>query len=187
MDKVANSVNTSVRPNRLACLFAAAMVCSVAPCAGAQDLYRGQAVWLDEQSRPFMLDSLHGRATVLTMAYGACRRICSTSLRIMENLQALADQRGQVLDFVVVGLDPQQDKPADWAAFRTERKLTRANWHFLSGDEPATRSLADHLGVNYWRYGEHVMHDFRIVLLSPGGQLLRSMDRFDEPLPRLLP
>lgn len=181
------SVNTLVRRNRFVCLAVAALLCSVVTHAGAYDLYRGQAIWLDEQSRPFMLDSLHGHATALTMAYGACRRVCSTSLRIMENLQALADQRGLALDFVVVGLDPQQDKPDDWADFRAQRKLTRANWHFLSGDEAATRSLADHLGVNYWRYGEHVMHDFRIVLLSPDGQLLRSMDRFDEPLPRLLP
>ena len=158
----------------------------IAPAA-AQDLYRGKAVWLDDQSAPFALDALRSHATVLTMAYGACRRICSTSLRLMENLQALADQRGLALNFVVLGLDPAQDKPVDWAAFRAERRLTRANWHFLSGDDAAIRGMAQRLGVNYWRYDEHVMHDFKIALLSPEGRLLRAMSRFDQPLASLLP
>jgi hypothetical protein len=43
------------------------------------------------------------------------------------------------------------------------------------------------LGVHYWRYGEHTMHDFRIVLLSPQGQVLRAINAFDEDLAALLP
>jgi cytochrome oxidase Cu insertion factor (SCO1/SenC/PrrC family) len=176
-----------MRPNYLVCIVAAAALCCASSHADAQEIYRDRTLWLTDQSRPFRLDALSGRATVITMAYGACRRICATSLRIMENLQALADQRGLDLNFVVVGLDPRQDKPADWASFRTERKLTRANWQFLSGDEAATRRIAQQLGVHYWQYDEHVMHDFRIVLLSSTGRLLSSMDRFDDPLARVLP
>ena len=153
----------------------------------AQDIYGGGAIWRDEQSHAFRLDALRGRATVLTMAYGACRRICSTSLRLMENIQTLADARGEALNFVVVGLDPAHDTPADWAAFRDERKLGRATWHFLSGDDAATRALAEQLRIHYWRYDDHVMHDFRIVLLSPEGRVVRSIERFDAPLASLLP
>lgn len=175
-----------MRPNHLVCIAAAALLCGAAPHVDAQDVYRDRTPWLTDRSQPFMLDALSGRATVITMAYGACRRICSTSLRIMESLQALADQRGQDLNFVVIGLDPRDDKPSDWASFRAERKLTRANWQFLSGDEAATRRIAQRLGVHYWRYDEHVMHDFRIVLLSSTGRVMRSMDRFDDPLEQLV-
>jgi cytochrome oxidase Cu insertion factor (SCO1/SenC/PrrC family) len=121
------------------------------------------------------------------MAYGACRRVCSSSLRVLEKLQALADERQVRLNIVVVGLDPSQDKPIDWAEFRAERKLNRPNWQFLSGDAASVHSLAQLLGVRYWRYGEHTMHDFRIVLLSAQGQPLRSMDHVDEGLATLLP
>ena len=121
------------------------------------------------------------------MAYGACRRICSTSLRLLEQLQALADERHAKLNIVVVGLDPSQDRPADWAEYRAERKLSRANWQFLSGDEASTRRLANRLGVHYWRYGEHTMHDFRIVLLSAQDLPVRYMDKFDQDLALLLP
>lgn len=155
--------------------------------AGAQDLYRPGADWQDDAGNRFRLESLYGRPTVITMAYGACRRVCSTSLRMMERLQSLADARGVDLNFVVVGLDPQADRPADWAAYRAERQLMRANWRFLTGDEAAVRQLARRLGLRYWRYGEHTMHDLRIVLLSDKAEPLRSIATFDAPLDTLLP
>ena len=168
--------------------FAAAALLGLAcAAASAQSTLLGPAVWIDDTGQPFRLQALAGGHTVLTLAYGACRRICSTSLRLMEQAQALADERGVRLNFVVVGLDPTQDKPADWAAFRAERHLARDNWHFLTGDDKAVRAMAQSLGVNYWRAGDHVMHDFKIVLLSPAGQVLRSMDRFAQPAAELLP
>jgi cytochrome oxidase Cu insertion factor (SCO1/SenC/PrrC family) len=155
--------------------------------AVAQDLYGLPAQWTDERMQRFELKDLQGSWTVLTMAYGACRRICATSLRTLEQVQALADAQGTALNFIVVGLDPAQDKPADWAALRQERRLTRANWRFLSGSADSTRVLAQRLGVRYWRYGEHTMHDYRVVLIAPDGQVARRLDRFDEPASRLLP
>jgi protein SCO1/2 len=165
----------------------AAALASVAGDLRAQEVHRLPARWQDDQGQAYELGALHGRWAVMTMAYGACRRICSTSLRLMENLQVLADERGVALDFVVVGLDPAQDKPADWAALRATRKLMRPNWHFLSGDEATTRALAQRLGVRYWRYGDHTMHDFKIVLVTPEGRVLRSLEHFNGELGTLLP
>jgi protein SCO1 len=165
----------------------AAALCLWAMPTSAQDLYRSTGHWVDDQARAYRLDSLHGQFTVATLAYGACRRVCSASLRLMQRVQSLADERGLALTFVVIGLDPTQDKPADWAELRRDRALTRSNWQFLSGDADAVRGVAHHLGVRYWRYGEHTMHDFRIALLSPDGRVLRSVDAFDGDLTRLLP
>lgn len=153
----------------------------------AQDLYRPVIQWRDDSGRPFELSALYGTPTVVTMAYGACRRVCSTSLRMMEQLQVLADARHVRLNFVVVGLDPQADTPADWAAYRVDRHLTRPNWQFLSGDAASTRQFAKRLGVRYWRYGEHTLHDLRIVLLSASGEPVRSIASFDDSLDTLLP
>jgi protein SCO1 len=177
---------------RLTRLVFSAVAVAVALCAClgsacAQDLYQTEGRWLDDQSHSFRLEQLRGTPTVVTMAYGACRRVCSTSLRVLERLQALADARHATVNIVVVGLDPSQDRPADWAEYRAERKLNRPNWQFLSGDEASTRQLAARLGVRYWRYGEHTMHDFKIVLLSAQGLTVRSIDKFDQDLALLLP
>lgn len=155
--------------------------------ACAQNVYQAEGRWLDDRSHPYRLEQLRGTPTVVTMAYGACRRVCSTSLRVLERLQTLADERHTAINIVVVGLDPTQDRPSDWAEYRAERKLNRPNWQFLSGDEASTRRLAARLGVRFWRYGEHTMHDFKIVLLSPEGLTVRSMDKFDQELALLLP
>jgi protein SCO1/2 len=171
-----------------------AVVASVAAQASAQglvpqalDVYRLDLRWLDDNARPFALSALAGTPTVITFAYGACRKICSTSFRTLEQVQQLADQRKLALNFVVVGIDPDADKPADWAALRQQRQLNRPNWHFLVGDALAVRRLASRLGVNYWRVGEHMMHDYRITLLAADGHVLRVVDTFDEPARVLLP
>jgi protein SCO1 len=161
--------------------------CGSLQCAWAQDVYRTPDAWLDDQARSFRFAELRGTPTIVTMAYGACRRVCSTSLRVLEQLQAAADERSVALNFVVVGLDSSQDKPADWAQYRLDRRLNRSNWRFLSGDEASTRRLADRLGFHYWRYGEHTMHDFRVLLLAPDGQVVRSLERFDQSVTTLLP
>jgi cytochrome oxidase Cu insertion factor (SCO1/SenC/PrrC family) len=176
-----------MRIARIASSVCSILLCSALAAAPAQDLYRTDGRWLDDGARPYRLESLHGSYTVLTMAYGACRRVCSTSLRVLQQVQVLADEHHLMLNFVVVGLDPDQDKPADWAELRRDRQLTRTNWRFLSGDEASTGRLAQRLGVHYWRYGEHTMHDFKIVLLSPEGQLVRSIDAFDQSPTLLLP
>lgn len=167
--------------------MAAALLGGAQAARAAGGLYAMQGPWLDDRTSPYKLESLRGGYTVLTLAYGACRRVCSTSLRVMQDLQALADVRRLQLNFVVVGLDPSQDKPQDWAEFRVDRKLIRMNWQFISGDPDATRRLAQQIGVRYWRYGEHTLHDFKIVLISPEGELLRSIVAFDDDLATLLP
>jgi cytochrome oxidase Cu insertion factor (SCO1/SenC/PrrC family) len=161
--------------------------CFVTAAQAAGGVYAISGPWVDDRARPYELERLEGSYSVVTMAYGACRRVCSTSLRVMQQLQSAADERKVMLNFVVVGLDPGEDKPEDWAQFRVERKLARPNWQFLSGTSEATRRLARHLGVRYWRYGEHTMHDFQIVLLSPEGRVLRSMLTFDADPSTLLP
>jgi cytochrome oxidase Cu insertion factor (SCO1/SenC/PrrC family) len=173
--------------HRFVRLAIAALIASTATAVPAQDFYRDPALWLDDAAQPLHLESLRGHYSVLTLAYGACRRICSTSLRILERVQSLADRDGVAVDFVVIGLDPVADRPADWAAFRQQQGLQRPNWHFLTGDAAATQAMLQRLGVRAWRVDAHLLHDFKIVLLSPQGRVLRSMETFDQPPALLLP
>jgi cytochrome oxidase Cu insertion factor (SCO1/SenC/PrrC family) len=157
------------------------------PARASPGIYAVPGPWADDSARNFELQKLAGSYTVATMAYGACRRVCSTTLRRIEELHALAQRRHVALNFVVFGLDSSADKPADWADFRASHRLSFANITFLSGDPAATRRIATLLGIHYWRYGEHTLHDFRIALLSPEGQVMRTVDHFDDEVAELLP
>ncbi|HEX6706571.1 MAG TPA: SCO family protein [Albitalea sp.] len=156
-----------------------------ATAAGAS-LYGLGLRFVDDRGALRELAEWRGRPVVITMAYGACRSLCSTTLRTLEELQVLADRRAASLDIVVASLDPAEDTPADWAAFRRARHLDRANWTFLSGTPDATRALGRFLGIRSWNYDEHVMHDFKLLRLDPAGAIAASLDWHQSELERLL-
>jgi len=168
-------------------IVAACVLVASAAAANAQGIYSTAGPWVDDASRPVRLETLAGTYTVATMAYGACQRVCSTTLRRIEELHDLAQERHLSLNFVVFGLDPAEDKPSDWANFRADRHLAFADLQFLSGSAEATRRVANRLGVHYWRMDDHTLHDFRIVLLSPAGVVVRSINHYDDAIALLLP
>lgn len=154
--------------------------------AAPPSVYRTDLKFVDDQGAPRVLGEWRGRPVVIAMAYGACRSICSSTLRTMEELQATALRRGVTMDFVVVSIDPVQDTPEVWAEYRKVRRHLRSNWTFLSGDKDATRVLAGFLGVKFWSYDEHVMHDYKIVRLGPDGAIEAALDWNHRDVERML-
>jgi protein SCO1 len=127
--------------------------------------------WLEDNGRALAFDSLAGRRVVLTMAYAGCHAICPLTISRMQRMQRRLDERGEAADFVIVGYDPENDRPRDWRAFRANRHLGRSNWHFLSGSRDDTERLAHQLGFDFWKYDEHVMHGMRALVFDARGQL----------------
>lgn len=131
----------------------------------------GRIPWTPDQGgAPLSLSELRGKPLVLTMSYTACRRTCSTTMLVLREMQAIFDRRNLPVNFAIVSYDPQRDSPKEWQLYRKSRGLDRASWHFLTGTMPDTRRLARHLDLAFWRYDDHVLHDFRIVLFDAVGR-----------------
>lgn len=109
------------------------------------------------------------------MAYSTCREVCSYTLHRLQELQDSADRAGTPIEVVVISYDPEVDGPHSWSIYRSRHHLERANWHFLTGDTAGTRDFAAQFQFRYWRYDEHVVHDFRIVMLGPDGAIVESL------------
>ncbi|HEV7913538.1 MAG TPA: SCO family protein [Albitalea sp.] len=171
---------------RRACLALALLPLAGAAQAEPPSVYRLGLRFADDSGHSRELAEWRGRAVILAMAYGACRSLCTTTLRTLEALQAAADAKGVALDFVVVSIDPAEDTPQAWADFRRARRLTRANWTFLCGGADATRLLARFIGVRIWRYDEHLMHDVKVLRLSADGAIAASLDWHSSEIERLL-
>ena len=140
--------------------------------AGAQaqvSLAQLPQAWRDDTGGEFPLRQLLGRRVILTMAYASCHRICPMTLQNLARMQAELDQRGEAADFIVIGYDPDHERPSAWHAYRREHGLTRENWHFLTGSPSGTDQLARQLNFEYWRYDEHVMHDSRAIVFDTAG------------------
>ena len=160
---------TPARPCRLARLAFALVALTFGAAASAQLFSNfGTVHWVDSDGAVHTLDDYKGRPVVITMAYTTCRKTCSASMLVLREMQDILARRSRDAVFVVVSYDPSHDSPAEWRSYREARKLP-ANWHFLSGAEADTRRLADFLGLKYWAYDEHVMHDFRIVVFGADG------------------
>ena len=159
---------------------------SLPSAAALPDLWALSGHWEDDQERQVTMAQWAGRPALLTMAYGSCRRICSTSLRLLLQAQQDADARKLELSVIVVSLDPKSDTPAAWREFRSEHRLQRTNWHFLGGAAAQTRRLADLLDMKYWVYDDHVLHDLRIAAVNASGRIVARIDWVDEPPRRLV-
>ena len=79
------------------------------------------------------------------------------------------------MQIVVVSYDPANDNPRTWSSFREHHHYVHPNWHFLTGTDASTRALAGALDFKYWAYDEHVVHDFKILLLGADGRLEREL------------
>jgi protein SCO1/2 len=166
-------------------LAALGLPASAAPWP-AVNMWQLRGEWVDEQERRVTFDEWAGRPALLTLAYGSCRRICSTSLRLLQQAQQAADARKLDLSVIVISLDPRVDTPASWRDYRAEHGLQRANWHFLAGAPELTRRVADRLEMKYWIYDDHVLHDMRIAAIDAAGHIVARLDWVDQPAQRLV-
>jgi protein SCO1/2 len=180
------NANRLARRSVLGTLAALALPASAVTPHETANVWSLHGQWTDDQGHSVAMADWAGRPALLTLAYGSCRRICSTSLRLLERAQQEADARKVDLSVIVVSLDPRVDTPASWREYRAEHRLQRANWHFLDGTPALTRRVADLLEMQYWVYDDHVLHDLRIAAVDVSGRIVARIDWVDEPPRRLI-
>lgn len=121
------------------------------------------------------------RPIILVLAYHRCPRICSLVLNgLTECLQKIDYDVGRQFDVVVVSIDPRETtelaaaKKAAYAA-QYGRPGDQAGWHFLTGDEPNIKRLADAVGFRYVYDPaiEQYSHASGIIVLTPTGKIAR--------------
>jgi protein SCO1/2 len=159
-----------------------------APCRAAPAAPNGISElpfdWQDEHGTATRLSEYRGKTVLLTMAYSTCRQVCSYTLHRLIELQQSADRAGTPIEVVVISYDPNVDGPGSWSIYRHHHHLDRTNWHFLTGSSSSTEEFASALKFPYWRYDEHLVHDFKILLIEPDGTIAKALTwatRNDDP------
>lgn len=166
-----------VRRALAAVLMAAAATAAFA--AETFSVYRLTTPFTDDRGRRVTLQEWSGRPAIVTMEYANCRFVCSIALQRLKDVQAAADRADRRYDFIVLSLDPANDTPEAWTRYRQTRELHRDNWRFLTAAVADTPGLARKLGVRYWLYDGHIMHDFRLLRLNERGEVVKVMDSYD--------
>lgn len=141
-----------------------------------------QLAFRDEAGRLVQLGEYFGRRpVVLALVYYECPMLCTYILNgLVKSLRPLKFEPGREFDVVVVSFSPTET-PAlaseKKAAYLKEygRGHTARGWHFLTGEEPAIRSLTETVGFRYLydpKTGQYA-HASGLLVATPEGKLFR--------------
>lgn len=136
----------------------------------------------DESGQHVQLrDYFDGKPVILVLAYYRCPMLCNQVLNgLVQSMLDLPFDAGKDFNVVTVSFDPREQP--ELAAAKKHHYLERygrpgaeKGWHFLTGEEPNIKQLADAVGFRY-RYDakrEQYAHASGIMLLTPEGRVSR--------------
>lgn len=136
----------------------------------------------DESGKQVRLASYFGgKPVILVLGYYECPMLCSLVLNgMVESLLDLKWTIGNQFQVVNVSINPRETPALAAAKKRTYlkrygRAAAGAGWHFLTGEEPAIKRLADEVGFQYAydpATGQYA-HPSGLVILTPEGKVAR--------------
>jgi protein SCO1 len=136
----------------------------------------------DEHGRTVALSQyFNGKPVILTLVYYSCPMLCTQVLNGLDrSLENIALNIGKDFNVVTVSIDPTE-KPvlaeAKQAVYTGMygRPGAAEGWHFLVGDEPQIKLLANAVGFRYaYDPDSHqYAHASAIMVLTPEGKMSR--------------
>jgi protein SCO1 len=136
----------------------------------------------DEHGNPVELAQFFGaKPVILTLVYYNCPMLCTQVLNGLDrSLEQIPMEIGKDFDVVTVSIDPT-DRPVVAEAKQAmyagmyQRKGAQYGWHFLTGDDPQIKQLADSVGFRYAYDSDskQYAHASGIMLLTPEGKVSR--------------
>ena len=143
----------------------------------------------DESGRPVTLRQYLGKPVILALVYYQCPSLCNMVLNgVLRSVKNLNMTAGEEYDIVAISFDPRET--AEMAAAKKasyvkgyNRAGSERGWHFLTGPEASSRSLADAVGFHfaYDAVSNQYAHGSAIMLLTPEGRVTRYFYGIDYP------
>ena len=151
-------------------------------------LYHVPLHFVDEESRPVELSQYQNHFVVITMIYTSCPVACPMIVKKLKTISQELGADAKDVHFVSVTFDPGVDTPAKLLQFKKAQGVDVSNWHFLSGAEEETRKLSLLLDIAYKKIpdSKDFMHDIKILLLDPKGQIVATLIGLDAEILPLL-
>lgn len=145
----------------------------------------------DETGRVVPLSTYfgHGRPVLLSLVYFTCPMLCTQVLNgVLTSVKAQTLNIGSDFDVLTVSIDPT-DTPRLASAKHDlytgiyNRPGGAQGWHFLTGEEPQIKALADSVGFRY-AYdpdSRQYAHASAIMVLTPEGKVSRYFYGIEYP------
>jgi cytochrome oxidase Cu insertion factor (SCO1/SenC/PrrC family) len=150
-----------------------------ASVAGATNLKSLTLPFVDDHEAKVTLSDFMGKRVVVSMFYTDCTRTCPLTVKKMMEIKKRLEEKSEVAEFILITFDPKGDTPSVIKEFRQEHKMTEAQWHFWRGSEQNTKEMAK--VWDSWKYHDHIVHDFRILVFGKSGELEHDFKNPDDP------
>jgi protein SCO1/2 len=138
----------------------------------------------DEHGQTVQLGQYFGqKPVILTLVYYNCPMLCTQVLNGVESgLKELPMDIGKQFNVVTVSIDPSEghvlaEVKQEMYTGMYGRLGAAQGWHFLTGDEPQIKRLADAVGFRY-AYDpdtKQFAHASAIMILTPEGKISRYL------------
>ncbi len=136
----------------------------------------------DENGRPVNLRSLVDRPTIIAPVYLHCSHVCPLLLTNLAETLGKLDlvQPGKDFRVVALSFDEQEgpevarEKKPNYIA-AVGRPFPTDAWPFLTGDNANIRKFTDAVGFTFQRDGEDFSHPVVVIILAPGGKVVRYL------------
>ncbi len=156
-----------------------------AMASSSGSIFNAAFSWRDDEGKNVQLNNLAEQQknwTLISMMYTSCPSSCPMIVQKMRKLETALKEKGFKPEFVLVTFDPERDTLEKLKKHRKKIGVTETNWHFLNGSQADTRKLSMLLGIKYAKDPEsgEFMHDNKIVLLSPRGDILARLNNLGE-------
>ena len=137
----------------------------------------------DQDGKRISLESLKGKAVVLTFVYLQCADICPLFLNTLADAEKLLpDQDRALTRFVAVTIDPRRDTPQAFKAYMRERGLLSGNWHLLTGAVEDIQKLLEHYEAVVMPAPDGALvHNGVFIVIGPDGRERAELHGSDIP------
>jgi len=134
--------------------------------------------FIDESGHAVTLREYSTRPLILALVYYQCPSLCNMVLNgVVRSARSLKMTAGDEFDVVAVSFDPHETPEmaaAKKAAYMKEyeRPGSQHGWHFLTGPEASSRTLAEAVGFHYAydALTNQFAHASAIIILTPEGR-----------------
>lgn len=143
----------------------------------------------DESGQEVTLRQYFGKPVILALVYYQCPSLCNMVLNgVLRTVKQLDLTAGNQYEVVAVSFDPRETP--QMAAAKKENYLKdyprpggQQGWHFLTGPETSSKTLADAMGFRYVydALTNQYAHSSAIMILTPGGRIARYFYGIEYP------
>lgn len=136
----------------------------------------------DENGNAVNLRALIDRPTIVAPVYLHCAHVCPMLLTGLASALGKLDLVRPGKDFRVVALSFDERESPDIAREKKPNYITAVHapfpadaWPFLTGDRANIRKFTDAVGFTFQRDGEDFSHPLALIVLAPGGKVVRYL------------